>query len=82
MPLKDFLAHFEGLGLNITMVSSGVSLLYASFSPAAKRKERLPLKWVPVLDQLRCARLTCQDERARGHGKPQAGAGPPEECHL
>ncbi|KAI9815354.1 MAG: E1 ubiquitin-activating protein [Thelocarpon impressellum] len=43
MPLKDFLKHFEDKGLNITMVSSGVSLLYASFAAPAKRKERLPL---------------------------------------
>ncbi|KAI9844203.1 MAG: E1 ubiquitin-activating protein [Thelocarpon superellum] len=43
MPLKDFLKEFEDKGLNITMVSSGVSLLYASFSAPSKRKERLPL---------------------------------------
>lgn len=44
IPLKDFLAWFEEKGLNVTMVSSGVSLLYASFYPPSKLKDRLPLK--------------------------------------
>ncbi|KAJ6005662.1 Ubiquitin-activating enzyme [Penicillium sp. IBT 35674x] len=43
IPLKDFLAYFESRGLDITMVSSGVSLLYASFYPPSKVKDRLPL---------------------------------------
>lgn len=42
--LRELLSHFEDLGLDITMVSSGVSLLYASFFPAAKKKDRLDLK--------------------------------------
>ena len=42
--LKDFLADFEEQGLIITMISSGVSLLYASFHPPSKTKDRLPLK--------------------------------------
>jgi ubiquitin-activating enzyme E1 len=41
--LKELIAHFEKQGLNISMVSSGVSLLYASFFPPAKLKERLDL---------------------------------------
>ena len=49
MPLKDFLKDFEDKGLNITMVSSGVSLLYASFAAPAKRKERLPMMYVKPL---------------------------------
>jgi ubiquitin-activating enzyme E1 len=43
IPLQDFLKHFEKKGLEITMISSGVSLLYASFYPASKTKDRLPL---------------------------------------
>lgn len=42
--LQEFLDHFEKKGLSVTMVSSGVSLLYASFYPAAKLKDRLSLK--------------------------------------
>ncbi|KAI9759737.1 MAG: S-glutathionyl-(chloro)hydroquinone reductase [Chaenotheca gracillima] len=44
IPLKDFLTYFEEKGLSVTMVSSGVSLLYASFYPPNKLKDRLPLK--------------------------------------
>jgi len=42
--LQQFLDDFEKRGLSITMVSSGVSLLYASFYPPSKNKDRLPLK--------------------------------------
>ncbi|KAI1113779.1 putative ubiquitin-protein ligase [Nemania sp. NC0429] len=42
--LKQLIANFEKLGLSITMLSSGVSLLYASFFPTAKRNERLAMK--------------------------------------
>lgn len=42
--LQQFLDDFEKKGLSITMVSSGVSLLYASFYPPSKNKDRLPLK--------------------------------------
>lgn len=42
--LQDFLKHFSDLGLEITMVSSGVSLLYASFYPPSKVKDRLPMR--------------------------------------
>lgn len=42
--LQEFLDHFEAKGLSVNMVSSGVSLLYASFYPPAKLKDRLPLK--------------------------------------
>lgn len=43
IPLQAFLDHFADRGLDITMVSSGVSLLYASFYPPSKVKDRLPL---------------------------------------
>ena len=42
--LQEFLDHFEKKGLSIMMLSSGVSLLYASFYPPQKLKDRLNLK--------------------------------------
>lgn len=42
--LQEFIDYFEEKGLSIQMVSSGVSLLYASFYPPAKLKDRMPLK--------------------------------------
>jgi len=42
--LKELIADFKGRGLNISMLSSGVSLLYASFFPPAKLKDRMPMK--------------------------------------
>lgn len=42
--LQQFLKDFEAKGLTVTMISSGVSLLYASFYPPSKNKDRLPLK--------------------------------------
>lgn len=44
MTLKELIAEFEKHGLSITMLSSGVSLLYASFFQAAKLKERYDQK--------------------------------------
>jgi ubiquitin-activating enzyme E1 len=42
--LQEFVDHFEKKGLSIQMVSSGVSLLYASFYPPSKLKDRMGLK--------------------------------------
>lgn len=42
--LQQFIDDFKAKGLSISMISSGVSLLYASFYPAAKNKDRLPMK--------------------------------------
>lgn len=42
--LQQFIDDFQAKGLSISMISSGVSLLYASFYPASKNKERLPMK--------------------------------------
>jgi ubiquitin-activating enzyme E1 len=44
--LTEFLIHFEEKGLTVTMVSSGVSLLYASFYPPKKLQDRYPLRCV------------------------------------
>jgi ubiquitin-activating enzyme E1 len=41
--LQQFIDDFEKKGLNVQMVSSGVSLLYASFYPPAKLKDRMGL---------------------------------------
>ncbi|TRX96896.1 hypothetical protein FHL15_002202 [Xylaria flabelliformis] len=42
--LGQLIKNFEKEGLTIAMVSSGVSLLYASFFPGAKLKERTAMK--------------------------------------
>jgi len=42
--LQQLIDHFEEKGLTITMLSSGVSLLYANFFPPAKLKDRMSLK--------------------------------------
>ncbi|PKX99404.1 ubiquitin-activating enzyme E1 [Aspergillus novofumigatus IBT 16806] len=52
IPLQDFLKHFSDLGLEISMVSSGVSLLYASFYAPSKLKDRLPLKMSKLVEHI------------------------------
>ncbi|PWY72201.1 ubiquitin-activating enzyme E1 [Aspergillus sclerotioniger CBS 115572] len=52
IPLQDFLKHFSDLGLEISMVSSGVSLLYASFYPPSKVKDRLPMKMSKLVEHI------------------------------
>jgi ubiquitin-activating enzyme E1 len=42
--LTEFLKYFEDRGLTVNMVSSGVSLLYASFYPPSKVKDRMPMR--------------------------------------
>lgn len=42
--LQQFLDDFKEKGLDIMMLSSGVSLLYASFYPPSKLKDRMGLK--------------------------------------
>lgn len=42
--LQEFINDFKAKGLDIMMLSSGVSLLYASFYPPRKLRDRLPLK--------------------------------------
>jgi ubiquitin-activating enzyme E1 len=44
MTLQELLDHFKKQGLSISMLSSGVSLLYAAFQPASKLKDKYPMK--------------------------------------
>jgi len=50
LTLEEFLKDMDMKGLEVTMLSSGVSLLYASFFPKAKREERLPLKMSKLVE--------------------------------
>ncbi|KAF1992954.1 ubiquitin-activating enzyme E1 [Amniculicola lignicola CBS 123094] len=50
--LQEFVDHFQGKGINITMVSSGVSLLYASFYPPAKLKDRMGLSMSKLVETI------------------------------
>ncbi|KAF2240122.1 putative poly(A) RNA transport protein [Viridothelium virens] len=50
--LQEFLDDFDKKGLNVTMVSSGVSLLYASFYAPSKLKDRLPLKLSELVETI------------------------------
>jgi ubiquitin-activating enzyme E1 len=42
--LQELIDDFEKRGLSISMLSSGVSLLYAAFFPLAKRKDKYGMK--------------------------------------
>jgi len=50
--LTEFIKWFEDKGLTISMVSSGVSLLYASFYAPSKLKDRMPLKMSKLLETI------------------------------
>merc|ERR1712054_517241 len=44
LTLKEFLEHFQNkYQLEVTMISSGVSILYSFFTNQKKLKERMPL---------------------------------------
>ncbi|KXS93723.1 hypothetical protein AC578_9497 [Pseudocercospora eumusae] len=71
--LKEFIEDFKAKGLSISMISSGVSLLYASFYPPAKLKDRLPLKLSELVETISRKKIpehqknvifeiTCEDE--------------------
>ncbi|EME78245.1 uncharacterized protein MYCFIDRAFT_144098 [Pseudocercospora fijiensis CIRAD86] len=71
--LKEFIEDFKAKGLTISMISSGVSLLYASFYPPAKLKDRLPLKLSELVETISRKKIpehqknvifeiTCEDE--------------------
>ena len=50
--MQELLDHFKAKGLTIIMLSSGVSLLYASFHAAAKMKERLGWKLSQLVENI------------------------------
>ena len=51
--LKEFLVQFkEKEGLDVTMLSSGTTLLYASFYPAVKIKDRLGMKLTELIENV------------------------------
>ncbi|GMF60860.1 unnamed protein product [[Candida] boidinii] len=51
MTLQELIDKFsKDENLTITMLSHGVSLLYASFHPPKKLKERLPLKLTDLIE--------------------------------
>ncbi|KAK7957112.1 uncharacterized protein PG986_006334 [Apiospora aurea] len=50
--LKELIDDFEKRGLTISMLSSGVSLLYAAFFPAAKLKERMGMKLSQLVETI------------------------------
>lgn len=50
--LRELIDMFKAKGLDITMLSSGVSLLYASFFPPAKLKDRYELKLSDLVAQI------------------------------
>ncbi|KAL8764975.1 MAG: hypothetical protein Q9194_006746 [Teloschistes cf. exilis] len=52
MTLREFIDHFSGKGLEVMMLSSGVSLLYASFYPPKKLKDRMGLKLSELVETI------------------------------
>jgi len=50
MTLRELVAHFdEEYGLEVSMLSFGVSILFSSFANAKKVKERMPMKLVDII---------------------------------
>jgi len=53
LTLKEFIAHFqEKYKLEVTMISSGVSILYSFFTNQKKLKERMPLKMSELVTEV------------------------------
>ncbi|UNI16886.1 E1 ubiquitin-activating enzyme [Purpureocillium takamizusanense] len=50
--LQELIDYFKAKGLSISMLSSGVSLLYASFFPPAKLKERYGMKLSKLVETI------------------------------
>ncbi|KAF8421221.1 hypothetical protein EV426DRAFT_219385 [Tirmania nivea] len=52
LTLQEILTRFSTMGLEITMLSSGVSLLYASFFPPKKRQERTQMRITELIESV------------------------------
>lgn len=52
MTLQELLDYFKAKGLTVSMLSSDVSLLYASFFPAAKLRERFSMKLSKLVETI------------------------------
>lgn len=50
--LQELLDYFKAKGLSVSMLSSGVSLLYAAFFPPSKLKDRYPLKLSKLVETI------------------------------
>ncbi len=50
--LQELIDDFSNRGLTITMLSSGVSLLYANFFPQSKLKDRYPMKLSRLVEHI------------------------------
>ncbi|KAK6533285.1 SPS-sensor component ptr3 [Orbilia ellipsospora] len=50
LTLQELIGEFEKKGLDITMLSYGNALLYASFFPPAKLKDRYPMKMTQLVE--------------------------------
>ncbi|KAJ4181244.1 E1 ubiquitin-activating protein [Fusarium falciforme] len=62
--LKEILDTFKEKGLTISMLSSGVSLLYASFFPPAKLKERYDTKLSKLVETISGKPIPSHQEEA------------------
>lgn len=50
--LKELIAEMEKVGLEVSMLSSGVSLLYASFFPKPKLNERMGMRLIELAESV------------------------------